>query len=255
MRRKEPPSPQTLLAGRNPVREALEQGRAIDKVLLQNGIDRRVAGEIRSLARDADIPVQSVPLQRLERAVPGVNHQGVVALLATVRYAGFDDMLRDAAPDRDTVTREKPLIVALDGVQDPHNLGAIIRSAVAAGANGVVLPLRGSAPLNTAALKASAGTALQIPVARVTSLPEALMQLKERGYWVAGVDGTGEQSVWDMDWNRPLALIVGSEASGLDPKVSRTCDYLVRIPMRGPVDSLNASVAAGVLLFAATRDR
>ena len=245
----------TVIAGRNPVREALERGQGLEKVFLQNGMDRRVAGEIRSLAKAAGVPVQSVPAQRLERLVPGVNHQGVAAVGAEVDYVEVDDMLRGIAPERDDVQQRKPIILLLDGVQDSHNLGAILRSAVAAGVDGVVLPNRGASGVNAAAVKTSAGTAGRIPIARVDDLAQTVMQLKERGYWVAGADGSGKETVWGMDWNRPLALVLGSESDGMSRQVARSCDFRVSIPMRGPAESLNVSVAAGILLFAAARSR
>lgn len=247
----EPP----MLAGRNPVREALEGKSDLEKVLIQADLPGRIQGEFRALAKAAGVPVQQVPQARLEHLVPGVNHQGVVALLASVGYRDFDDMLSAIAPTRDDVVARKPIVVLLDGIQDPHNLGAILRTAVAAGASGAVVPERGAAPLNAAALKASAGLAHRIPVARVTNLRDAIWQLKERGYWVVGADGDGEATCWDLDWDRPIALVIGSEGLGMRPGVAADCDYRVRIPMPGPAESLNASVAAGILLFAAIRGR
>ena len=246
---------QSVLAGRNPVREALESGAALDKVFLQNGIDRKVAGQIRALAKQAAVPVQSVPGQRLERLAPRVNHQGVAAILAEVDYLDVDDMLRAIAPDLDTVRERKPVVLVMDGIQDSYNLGAILRSAVAAGVSGVILPMRGAASVNAAALKTSAGTARRIPIARADNLVDVLGQLKERGYWVAGADGQGDQTVWTADWDRPVAIVMGNESDGMTRQVSRACDFLVRIPMSGQAESLNVSVAAGVLLFAAAKVR
>ncbi len=252
---KKPEESSNILTGRNPVREALEAGVDLEKLFLQEGIDRRVAGELRALARNAGVPVQSVPIQRLERLVPGVNHQGVAALGSEVGYLEVDDMLSQVAGDLDTVKRTKPIIVVLDGIQDPHNLGAILRTSVAAGANGVILPTRGAAPVNATVLKTSAGAARLIPIARVDNIVQTIEQLKERGYWVAGADGGASQSIWSMDWDRPLVLIIGGESSGMRPVVAKACDHRLRIPMRGPTDSLNASVAAGIVLFAATQCR
>ena len=245
----------SLLAGRNPVREALESGTYLEKVLLQADLPGRIQAEYRALAKAAGVPLQQVPQARLEHLVPGVNHQGVVALLAPVGYKDFDDMMRDIAPDRDAVVARQPIVVLLDGIQDPHNLGAILRTAVAAGVAGAVMPERGSAPLNALALKASAGLAHRIPVARVVNLRDAIHQLKERGYWVVGADGEGETSCWELDWKRPLALVIGSEGDGMRPAVAADCDYRVNIPMPGPAESLNASVAAGIVLFAAIHGR
>lgn len=264
-------SPDGVIAGRNPVREALERGDGrVEKVFLQQGAHGSGVDAIRRAAKAAGVPVQVVPPQRLNHLAPGTNHQGVVALAAATAYADFDEMLSGIAPTLDDVRQKKPVLVAMDEIEDPHNFGAILRSAVAAGAAGVVVPERHMAPLGATALKASAGTALRIPVARVTNLAEALHALKERGYWVVGLEslprtrsgggeaeggGSERATVWAYDWDRPLALVVGNEGRGLRPRVRAACDVLVEIPMRGPAESLNASVAAGIALFAAIKGR
>jgi 23S rRNA (guanosine2251-2'-O)-methyltransferase len=252
----------TVIAGRNPVREALQLGdRSLEKVLVQQGAQGGPVAEIRRAAKAAGVPVQVVPAAKLNALAPGVNHQGVVALAAAADYADLDAMLERIAPTLDDVRSRKPVLLALDGIEDPHNFGAILRSAVAAGAAGVIVPERGQAPLSAAAVKASAGTALRLPIARVTNLAEALFGLKERGYWVVGLEGgAGEggaerTTVWAYDWDRPVVLVVGSEGGGLRPRVRAACDVLAAIPMRGPAESLNASVAAGIALFAAVRGR
>ncbi len=247
-----------IIAGRNPVREALERGeRSIEKVLLAKakGSPTRALEEIRRAAGAANVPVQFVPAAKLNSLAPGVAHQGAVALAAAVDYADLEAMLHAIAATPDVVRETQPVLVVLDGIEDPHNFGAILRTAVAAGVAGVIVPDRGQAPLSATTLKASAGTATRIPVARAGNLADALVQLKERGYWIAGLDGAAEQTVWTLDWDRPLALVVGSEGSGLRPRVRDTCDFLVSIPLRGPAESLNASVATGVALFAAVRER
>lgn len=255
-----PESRTDVLAGRNPVREALERadGR-VEKVLLQKGAHGSAIDAIRRAARAAGVPVQMAPSQALDRLAPQAAHQGVAAVVAPVAYRDIDDLLTEVAPTLDAVREAKPVLVVLDEVEDPHNFGAILRSAVAAGAAGVIVPERRMAPLSAVAVKASAGTALQIPIARAGNLPEALSQLKERGYWVVGLeggDGPGERTtVWDYDWDRPVALVVGNEGRGMRPGVAAACDVLASIPMRGPAESLNASVAAGVALFAAVRGR
>ena len=252
----------SILVGRNPVREALERGeRSLEKVLLQQGAGGEPVAAIRRAAKAAGVPVQVVPLVKLNALAPGTNHQGVVALAAAVGYTDLDAMLERVAPTLDVVRATKPVLVALDGIEDPYNFGAILRSAVAAGVAGVIVPERGQAPLSATALKASAGTATRIPVARVTNLAETLFALKERGYWIVGLEGGADDSaqerttVWAYDWDRPIVLVVGSEGSGMRPRVQGACDVLAAIPMRGPAESLNASVAAGIALFAAVRDR
>ena len=250
-----PPSEASLIVGRNPVREALErEGARIEKVMVQQGGGRGLDA-IRRTASEVGVPVQYVPSNRLNQMAVGLNHQGVVAIAAPVAYHDVDEMLADVAPTLEAVRRHKPILLLLDRIEDPHNFGAVVRTAVAAGVEGVIVPKRHMAPLNAATIKASAGVATRIPVARVDDLAEVIFQLKERGYWVVGAAEDGETSVWDMDWDRPLVLVMGSEAKGLHRHVAEACDYLVSIPMRGDAESLNVSVAAGILLFAAARSR
>ncbi|MDX1547136.1 MAG: 23S rRNA (guanosine(2251)-2'-O)-methyltransferase RlmB, partial [Rhodothermales bacterium] len=229
-----------------------EAGR-LEKVMLQKGA--RGLDALRHAADQAGVPVQYVPAGRLDRIAPGLTHQGVVAMAAPITYQDLDAMLGAIAPTYDAVQQRKPLLLALDRIEDPHNFGALLRSAVAAGADGVLVPARHMAPLSATTVKASAGTASRIPIARVDNLAEALLRLKERGYWVAGAAGDGETTVWDMDWDRPLALVMGSEGTGLRPRVAGVCDVRVAIPLRGHAESLNVSVAGGILLFAAARTR
>jgi len=251
-----------VIIGRNPVREALERGDGrIEKVLLQKGAHGSQIDAIRKAARAAGVPTQIVPEVRINKQAPKATHQGVVAMAAPVAYADLDDMLEQIAPNLDAVRERKPILLAMDGIEDPHNFGAILRSTVASGASGVIVPERGQAPLSATAVKASAGTALRIPIARVSNLADALFSLKERGYWVVGLDGgvaEGPQeraTVWDNDWDRPVVLVVGSEGKGMRPRVRAQCDVLVSIPIAGDVESLNASVAAGIALFIAARSR
>ena len=249
-----------VLAGRHPVRDALDlaDGR-IEKVYLQKGVHGSAIDGIRRAAKAAGVPVQMVPKPKVDALAPQAEHQGVVAVVAPVAYADLDEMLAGIAPTLDVVRETKPVLVALDGVEDPRNFGAILRSAVAAGTAGAIVPERRMAPLSAVAIKASAGTALQIPVARVANLVDAIQQLKERGYWVVGLaddaDGDKATTVWTYDWDRPVVVVVGNEGSGLRPGVRAVCDALASIPMRGPAESLNASVAAGIALFAAVKDR
>jgi len=229
-------------------------------VYLQNGAHGSAIDAIRRAARSAGVPVQMVPRPKIDGLAPQAEHQGVVAVIAPVAYLDLDAMLSAIAPTLDDVRQQKPVLVVLDEVEDPRNFGAILRSAVAAGAEGVIVPERRMAPLSAVAVKASAGTALQIPIARASNLTDALQQLKERGYWVVGLaddadEGAETTTVWTYDWDRAVAVVVGNEGSGLRPGVRAACDVLASIPMRGPAESLNASVAAGIALFAAVRDR
>lgn len=244
----------SIVAGRNPVREALERDPArIEKVMVQQGAGGKDISQIRRMASDAGLQIQYVPQGKLNQLARGVNHQGVMAISSPVSYAELNEMLESIAPTRDEVVARKPRILVLDGIQDPYNFGAILRSAVASGTAGVIVPDRNMAPLNAAALKASAGTATRIPIARVTNIADVIYQLKERGYWAGGAAADGETSVHEMDWDRPIALVIGSEGAGIRRRVLESCDYRISIPMAGPAESLNASVAAGILLFAAAR--
>lgn len=253
----------TIVVGRNPVREVLErQDQRLEKVMLQRGAEGRWATEIRSLAKESGVPVQIVPPQRLGQLASGAAHQGIAAVLAPVGYRDVDEMLTSIATGIDAVKEVKPVLVLLDGIEDPHNYGAILRSAAAAGSEGVIVPNRRMAPLSAVTVKASAGTALRVPIARVRRLSDTIQALKERGYWVVGLAGDDPEpgdpkhaSLWDYDWDRPLAVVIGSEGKGLGPSIRAACDVLVSIPLRGDVESLNASVAAGIALFAAVRDR
>jgi len=244
-----------FIAGRNPVREQLEKdvSRA-EKLFLQKGASGKLAA-FQKLAHDVGVPIQFVPTGKLNSLVPGVNHQGVILVISSIDYADVDEMLSEIAPTMDDVIRQKPIVVVLDHIQDPYNLGAIIRSCVAAGAQGVIIPDRGAAPVTAASIKTSAGTISEIPIARVGNLSQLITQLKERGYWIVGAEGSGETSMLEMDWDRPLGIIIGSEEKGMGRVVREACDYLVNIPMRGKAESLNASVAAGILLFQASLGR
>ncbi len=245
-----------IIVGRNPVAEALSRrGAEVEKVLIQKGRTGASLRAISSAAAQSGIPVQYVPKQRLDRLAEGTPHQGVAAVAASIAYADLDDMMTSIAATIDEVSEQAPLMLVLDRIQDPHNYGAILRSAAAAGVAGIVVPSSEMSPLSPAAVKASAGTAGRIAIARVGKLTEALTQIKERGYWVVGLSAEAKTTIWDYDWRRPVALVVGSEGEGMSRLVSDSCDDLVKIPMSSGVESLNASVAAAVALFSAMHAR
>ena len=249
-------SDERYLSGRNAVREALvAEASQYHRLLLSKSVAGAFGREIRARAQTAHVPVQVVPPQKLDSLLPGVNHQGVALALSAVTYLSVHDLLSQTAPTNDDVRDAKPILLILDHIQDPYNLGAIIRSAAGAGVAGIILPERDAAPVNAAALKTSAGAALHMPIARTGRLSDVLQELKERGYWVVGADGSARESVWELDWDRPLAIVIGSEEKGMRPGTAAACDHRVSIPLRGAVESLNASVAAGVILFAAARTR
>lgn len=238
-----------IIAGRNPVREALRAKRAINKIMIAAGILSGPLKEICAMARERNIPVQTVDRRRLDKFVPGSVHQGVVALAAAREYASVDDILAGVGPG------ELPFLIILDEIQDPRNLGAILRTAGAAGVHGVVIPRRRSAQLTSAVAKASAGAVEYVPVARVANIARAIEYLKEKGLWIAGADAGGREIFWDARLDGPLALVIGGEDKGLGRLVKERCDILVRLPMSGRVNSLNASVAAALLVYEVLRQR
>ena len=246
---KEPDELPFLIFGRNAVKEAVKAGRSIDKILVQTEPDGSLR-EIVALAKDARIIVHEVNRKKLDEVClpfghggKTANHQGIVAYTAGVEYCEISDIL--ALADQ---KGEKPFVVVLDGVEDPHNLGSIIRSADCAGAHGVILGKHRSAPVTAAAVKSSAGASEHMLIARVVNISAALEELKAAGLWIAGADMAG-QSMYKQDMTGALALVIGNEGDGLSRLVKERCDYLVSIPMSGHVDSLNAGVAAGILLF------
>lgn len=238
-----------LLIGRNAVREAIKSGRSIDRILVTTEHDGSL-GEIITLARERKLVVREVDRKKLdELCMPfghggrTANHQGVVAYAAGVTYCEVSDIL-DAAKEKN----EAPFVIVLDGVEDPHNLGSIIRSADCAGAHGVIIGKRRSASVTAAAVKASAGATEYVKIARVVNISAAIAQLKSAGLWIAGADMHGE-TMRATVMKGPLALVIGNEGEGLSKLVRENCDFLVSIPMQGHIDSLNAGVAAAILMF------
>ena len=237
-----------LLIGRNPVNEAIKAGREIDKILMQKDAEGS-ARSIAKTAREHGIMVQYVDKLVLDRLAPGKSHQGIAAYVAAHRYVGIEDIL-DAAKAK----RQDPLIVILDGLEDPHNLGAVLRSADAAGAHGIIIPSRRSVTLTQTVAKASAGAIEYVPVAKAGNLSRCIDLLKSKGLWIAAVDMDG-QPYDKADLKGPLALIIGGEGSGVSKNLREKSDYIVSIPMHGHVNSLNASNAAAIVLFEAARQR
>ena len=242
-----PEENENLLVGRNPIREALKSGRPVEKLLVAQGDLSGAARDIIRMARDAGAVVQTVDRSRLDQIYPA--HQGMLAYVAAVAYRSVDDIF-DLAAQRG----EDPFIVILDGVTDPHNLGAIIRSAECAGAHGVILPERRAAGLGPAAAKAAAGALDCLPIARVKNLNRTIDELKERGVWVIGTAMDGEDAL-SADLIGPVALVIGSEGEGISHLTLQKCDRTLTLPMKGRIESLNASVAAGILMYEIVRAR
>lgn len=239
-----------IIEGRNAVIEALRTETAIDKIYIAKGETDKTLGHIASKARAAGIVVVDADRRKLDAMSRTHAHQGVIALAAVREYATVEQILQSAA-DRG----EAPLLVVCDEISDPHNLGAILRTAECAGAHGVIIPKRRSAGLTAVVAKTSAGAVSHLPVARVANLPSLLKRLKEEGLWIFGSAADGATSLYAADLKGPAALVIGSEGSGMSRLVSETCDFLVRIPMRGKLNSLNASAAAAILLYEALRQR
>jgi 23S rRNA (guanosine2251-2'-O)-methyltransferase len=222
------------------VREALRAGRALDRLLIARGSGGPRLQEIIDLAREHSVPVRFEPREALDRASNSAAHQGVVAFGAVQRYAELDDVLARGGVQ---------LLVLLDGVEDPHNLGAIIRTAHAAGASAILIPDRRAAGLTDVVGKAAAGALEHLPVVRVGNVTQTLEMLKKRGFWIYGLDERGTQLYSETDYAQPTVFVLGGEGQGLHQLVKKHCDVLVRIPMAGAISSLNVSVAAGIVLF------
>ncbi len=239
-----------LIEGRNAVTEALRAGEAIDKVFIARGETDAALGHIASTARDRGIVVVEADRRKLDGMSRTKSHQGVIAVAAVREYAEVDDILA-AAREKG----EPPLIVVCDEISDPHNLGAVIRTAECAGAHGVIIPKRRSAGLTAIVAKTSAGAVSYLPVARVPNLTAQLKELKKEGLWVYGAAADGATSLYETDLKGPAVIVIGSEGEGMSRLVSEQCDFLVSIPMRGRIESLNASAAAAVVLYEAVRQR
>src|ERR1700741_251919 len=239
------------LTGIHAVKEALEAQRPIDRIAIAKGRQDTRIEEIVQLARKQSIPVRFEDRAQLDRLANSKDHQGVVALAAARAAATLQDLLAGAKPAQG----QKGLIVLLDRVEDPHNLGAIVRTALAAGAHGVVIPERRAAGLTDTVARSSAGALAHLPVAKVTNLVRAMEDLKEAGYWLVGLDEQGEKSYTEVDYTTSTGIIMGGEGNGLHELTRKRCDFVVSLPTRGPVKSLNVSVATGVVLFEAVRQR
>ncbi|MDI4643357.1 23S rRNA (guanosine(2251)-2'-O)-methyltransferase RlmB [Cohnella hashimotonis] len=238
------------LAGKHPVLEALKAGRALNKIWLSNQAQKSLVQPILEEAKGRGVVVQYADKRKLDSLVPGIQHQGVVAQAAAVSYAEPEELLARAAE-----RGEAPLIVLLDEVEDPHNLGSILRSVDCTGAHGVIVPKRRSASLTAVVAKTSAGAVEYVPVARVSNLAQTIDRLKEAGVWIAGAAGEAKADVYATDLTGPIAIVIGSEGKGLSRLIREKCDFLISLPMFGKLNSLNASVAAGIILYEAVRQR
>ncbi|MGG3842723.1 23S rRNA (guanosine(2251)-2'-O)-methyltransferase RlmB [Anoxybacillus kestanbolensis] len=238
-----------LIIGKNPVLEALKSGREMNKIWIAEGSQRGQMQPIIQLAKEMGITVQYVPKKKMDQLSEG-NHQGVIAQVAAYRYYDIDDLFKKAEE-----REEAPFFIILDELEDPHNLGSIMRTADAVGAHGIIIPKRRSVGLTATVAKASTGAIEYVPVARVTNLARTVDELKERGVWIFGTDAKGNQDYRQLDGVIPLALVIGSEGKGISRLLRDKCDVLIRLPMIGHVTSLNASVAASLLMYEVYRKR
>ena len=239
-----------IIEGRNAVIEALRAGATIDKIFIQKGETDKTLGHIASTARAAGVVVVDADKRKLDFMSRTHAHQGVIALTSVREYVSVEDILNIAREKG-----EKPLIVVCDEISDPHNLGAIIRTAECAGAHGVIIPKRRSAGLTAIVAKTSAGAVSYMPVARVANIPSLLKELKKQGVWVFGTAADGNTTLYNADLKGPAAIVIGSEGDGMTRLAAENCDFLVSIPMKGQISSLNASAAAAILLYEAVRQR
>lgn len=239
-----------IIEGRNAVIEALRAGTAIDKIYLAKGETDKTLGHIASRARDAGVVVVEADRRKLDAMSRTHAHQGVIALAAVREYVSIQSILDSAA-----AKGEPPLLVVCDEISDPHNLGAILRTAECAGAHGLIIPKRRSAGLTAIVGKTSAGAVSYLPVARVANLTSALKDLKKQGVWIFGTAAGASTDLYIADLKGPAAIVIGSEGDGMSRLVAENCDFLVSIPMKGHISSLNASAAAAILLYEAVRQR
>jgi 23S rRNA (guanosine2251-2'-O)-methyltransferase len=240
-----------IIEGRNPVIEALKAGRSLNKILLARNIGRHGSiASILQLARSAKVPVEYVPRQLIEEESATSSHQGILAYAAAKDYHSLDELL--------VISREKrqpPLYCILDGIEDPHNLGAIIRTAEASGVHGIIIRSRRAVGLTAAVTRASAGAVEYMPVARVNNISQAIATLKRSNIWIYGIDATASTNYTQLDFKLPAAFVIGNEGSGISELVKKNCDLLASIPMKGRVSSLNASVAAALVMYEALKQR
>ncbi len=239
-----------IIVGRKPVLEALKAGTLLEKIVLLQGVRGVIIDEIAGLAQRLKVPVVLMNRQEFRSLASDVTTQGIVALVARKPSASLDDLFARAAE-----RNEAGFMLLLDEIEDPQNLGALVRTAECAGVHGVVVPRHHAAPVNSAAVKASAGATEHMAIAEVTNLVAVIGELKERGYWIVGLDGDGDRDYTEVDYSTPVALVVGNEGKGIRRLVREHCDFVVRIPVYGNVASLNASVAGALVMYEVVRRR
>ncbi|MDR5602715.1 23S rRNA (guanosine(2251)-2'-O)-methyltransferase RlmB [Staphylococcus coagulans] len=238
-----------IIVGRHAVREAVTTGHTINKILIQEGIKKQQIEDILKAAKSAKLIVQTVPKSKLDQ-IASAPHQGVAAYVAPYEYETLDHFLKQQA-EKETLST----VLILDGLEDPHNLGSILRTADATGVDGIIIPKRRSVALTQTVAKASTGAIQHVPVIRVTNLSQTMDELKDKGYWIAGTEANHATDYRQMQVDVPLAIVIGSEGQGMSRRVKEKCDFYIKIPMVGHVNSLNASVAASLMMYEVFRKR
>jgi len=239
-----------IITGKNSVLEALKANRPINKIFLANSNIPTGVGNIIALAKELQVPIKQVDRRKLDEMCQTVKHQGVAATVPPKEYMDFDQLVEQSYQ-----SSSSPVLLMLDEIEDPHNLGAIIRNVEGLGAQGVIIPKHRAVPLTEGVNKAAAGTLSHVSVARVTNLVQTLERLKEKGFWVVGADAESPKLAWEVKLDGPLVVIIGGEDKGIGRLIRENCDYLVRLPMGGKVNSLNASVAAGIMLYEISKQK
>ena len=239
-----------IIAGRKPVIEALNAGTPVEKIYILRGTHGEPIDTIKRLARQKNILCSETDKHVIEKFSRDTNSQGVVAIVGTKEYIDVDEILSVA-----TAKNEKAFILLFDEIEDPHNLGALIRTAVCLGAHGGIIPKHNAAPVNETVAKTSAGASAHFPIAKVTNIAATIEELKEKGIWIVGTDADAQRSFTDLDYSMPVALVIGNEGKGIRRLVKEKCDFLVKIPMTGSFDSLNASVAGALIMYEVFRKR
>jgi 23S rRNA (guanosine2251-2'-O)-methyltransferase len=239
-----------LIFGRQPVLEALKSRQPLEKIMILHGTGGAQIEQARHLARKLAIPFKEADKEKFSEIAGENPCQGIIAFMESYRYAQVEEILEIAGKKNET-----PFLLILDEIEDPHNLGALIRTAECAGCHGVIIPLHHSALVNSTVIKTSAGATAHIPVARVTNIAQTMDSLKKSGIWIVGTDAGGEKNYFEHDFNASTAIIIGNEGKGMRRLVKEKCDVLVKIPMRGKIESLNASVAGAIVMFEAARGR
>ena len=239
-----------IVAGKNSVLEALRAGRSINRILIADSIQKNTIKEILNKAKESGVIVQWVDSRKLDKIAVNIKHQGIVGQCAPIEYFELEEII-----EKSKSSDKMPFLVLLDELNDPHNVGAILRTSEATGVHGVLIPKRRSCPINYTVAKASAGASEYVPIARIGNVAACIKHLKEEGFWIVGADMDGNINYYEADFKMPLVLVIGSEGKGLSRLTKESCDFLVKIPMVGKITSLNASIAGSLLLYEVLRQR